>query len=51
MQNRNNIVCENTVDHHRLILNSLKSGEYKNVENAVKQSMDGWGRLINETES
>ena len=51
MQNRNNIVCENTVDHHRLILNSLKSGEYKNVENAVKQSMDGWGRLIKETES
>ncbi len=50
MQNRD-LISENTADHHTSILKALKTGNYEKVEQAVRQTMEGWGSLLEAIES
>ena len=50
MQNRD-LISENTADHHTSILKALKTGNYEKVEQAVRQTMEGWGSLLAAIES
>lgn len=47
---KKNLISENTSDHHASILAALKTGDYAKVEEAVKQTMEGWGLLLQHTE-
>ncbi len=49
MQNRS-MISENTVDHHTNIIKALKTGDYGRVEQAVRQTMEGWGALLEAVE-